>query len=406
MNPRTAASARSAAAANNTPMKKQFTAALVAALVGIGSIVPAYAAAARAPHRDLHPGEAKIAVNAGIQQERLLEHLRALPTRRAALGDIQHQEGLAATEDLLIERLRAMGYEPELQPLTWNIARQQEHEANLADAGPVQRRPLPETTDELAERTWHNIIIDLPGTDLPQEVLIIGAHFDAFPGTPGADDNGTGTAALLELAEVLRDVPMRRTVRLIFFNLEEIGLRGSADYVRQHREKFSSGEETLIGMVSLEMLGYFSDEPDSQRSPVPAIPGVFEPPTVGDFIAIATVRRHQEFSQRLGREMMLAEPALNVLVADFFPVAPPDLLRSDHAPFLMAGLPAVILTDTSEFRNPHYHKATDTIDTLDHERFTLVVRAVAGATHAIAGPCTSKTHEKQAPQEDEEPATE
>lgn len=345
-----------------------------------------------------------LALNPGVRpaelvdQARLIAKLEALPTQRAALGDIAHQQGLVETEELLLAQLRAMGYEPVLQPLSWNIERQRQHEARLAERGTVQPRPMPETTDELASRTWNNIIVELPGVDLPSEVLIIGAHFDAVPGTPGADDNGTGTAALLELARVLKDVPMRRTVRLIFFNLEEIGLRGSVEYVRQNRATFESGKERLIGMVSLEMLGYFSDEEGSQRSPVPPIPGVFEPPTTGDFIAIATVRAHQAFSQRLGMEMRAAEPDLNVLVADFFPISPPDLLRSDHAPFMLAGLPGVILTDTSEFRNPHYHKITDTVDTLDHVRFTMVVRAVAGAVHAIAEPAREEAPgEKQAP---------
>jgi hypothetical protein len=356
-------------------MNIHFTASALAAAISFSTFfVPAAAAAP-----DKSPVER-------VDQERLTAKLRALPTARAALGDIEHQQGLARTEELLVERLRAMGYEPQLEPLRWNIQRQREHEARLAESGAVQARPLPETTDELAGRTWNNIIVELPGVDLPGEVIILGAHFDAVPGTPGADDNGTGTAALLELAQVLKDAPMRRTVRFVFFNLEEIGLRGAADHVRARREKWQSGEERLIGMVSLEMLGYFSDEPGSQRSPVPPIEGVFEPPTVGDFIAIATVRRHQEFSQRLGREMQAAQPDLNVLIADFFPIAPPDLLRSDHAPFMLAGLPGVMLTDTSEFRNPNYHLPSDTIETLDLDRFTMVVRAVAGAVHAIAEP--------------------
>jgi hypothetical protein len=324
-----------------------------------------------------------------VDQERLVAKLRELPEKRAALGDIEHQEGLARTEELLTERLTEMGYEPVLHPLRWNIANQREHEDRLAEAGAVARRPMPETTDELAQRIWNNIIVELPGTDLAHEVLILGAHFDAFPGTPGADDNGTGTAALLEIARILKDVPLRRTVRLVFFNLEEIGLRGSIDYVKDNRERFQSGEEKLIGMVSLEMLGFFSDEVGSQRSPIPPIPGIFEPPTVGDFIAIATVRRFQSFSQRLAREMKAAQPDLNILVADFFPVAPPDLLRSDNAPFMAAGLPAVMLTDTSEFRNPHYHRSTDTIETLDLDRYAMVVRALVGATVAIGEPASS-----------------
>jgi hypothetical protein len=355
-------------------MITSFTALSLAAMISLPGLAPAIALDPAPPpaHR--------------VDQERLIAGLRALPIARAALGDVEHQQGLADTERLIEERLKEMGYTPILEPLRWNIQKQIEHEEKLAENGAVQPRQMPDTIDELANRTWHNIIVELPGTDLPEEVLVIGAHFDAVPGTPGADDNATGAAALLELAHVLKDVPMRRTVRLVFFNLEEIGLRGAADHVRARRDAWQSGEETMIGMVSLEMLGYFSDEPGSQRSPVPPIEGVFEPPTVGDFIAIATVRRHQEFSQRFGREMQNAQPELKVLIADFFPIAPPDLLRSDHAPFMMAGLPAVILTDTSEFRNPHYHKPSDTIETLDLHRYTMVVRAVAGAVHAIAGP--------------------
>lgn len=355
-------------------MKNTFISGAIAAIVLVSGTGPAAWA-----------GPVEASPQQRIEQDRLIAKLKALPTKRAALGDIEHQKGLAETEELLVERLTEMGYQPELHALRWNLERQQQHEEELAASGVnVHRRSAPETTEELAARTWHNIIVELPGTEMPEEVLILGAHFDAFPGTPGADDNGTGTAALLEIARVFKDVPMKRTVRLIFFNLEEIGLRGSADYVRDNRDTFRSGREKLIGMVSLEMLGYFTDEPDSQRSPVPPIPGVFEPPTVGDFIAIATVRAHQAFSQRLGREMQKAEPDLKVLVADFFPVAPPDLLRSDHAPFMAAGLPGVILTDTSEFRNPHYHLPSDTVDTLDHRRFTKVVRALAAATQVIA----------------------
>jgi aminopeptidase YwaD len=312
---------------------------------------------------------------ARVEQDRLVATLRALPTQRAALGDEAHQKGLAATEKLLLERLREMGLEPAKQPLGFRM-----YSAD-GDASPSGSGG-----NAGGDYTWHNIIVELPGRDLPHEILIIGAHFDAVPGSPGADDNGTGTAALLELARVLKEEPMRRTVRLVFFNLEEVGVVGSAEYVREYGSAFRSGQEKLIGMVSLEMLGYFSDEPYSQRSPFPAVPGVFEPPTVGDSIVLATVQRHQAFSRRLAREMSAAEPRLKVFAVDFFPQIRLDLLRSDHGPFLLAGLPGVILTDTAEYRNPHYHSSTDTIETLDLERYTYVVRAVAGAVHAIAEP--------------------
>ncbi len=320
-----------------------------------------------------------------VERERLMGELAALPTQRSARGTVESQRGLVETESHLERRLREMGHEPVRFPLSWNLKSEAaERGTQGVDHAPWAR----EVDEELAARTWHNLIVDLPGRETPKEVLIVGAHFDAAPGAPGADDNGTGTAALLELARVLKDVPMKRSVRLIFFNLEEIGLKGSAEYVRKTRAKWSGGEETIVGMVSLEMLGYFTDEPGSQRSPIPAIEGVFDPPTVGDFIAIGTTKKHAPFAKRLEEEMRRAAPGLKTIAPDFLPdlpLAPPDLMRSDNGPFMWAGLPAVMLTDTSNFRNPNYHRATDTIETIDAERFTLVVKGLAGAIQAIAG---------------------
>lgn len=311
-----------------------------------------------------------------IDPARLMSNLRDLPTARAVRGTIESQQGLIKTEELIQRRLKDLGYEPTSQDLAWNLNYQSKQEQKAGLPG-----VLPETTDDLAAHTWHNFIVDIPGKELPQEVLILSAHFDAAPGAPGADDDGTGVAALLEIARVLKDKPMRRTVRLIFFNLEEAGLHGSIEYVRTRDKK-----ETIVGMVSLEMLGFFSDKPNSQKSPLPKIEGVFDPPTVGDFIGMATIKKFQPFSQRLNKEMLACAPGLKTVVADFVPFAPPDFMRSDHAPFMAAGLPGVMLTDTSNFRNPNYHKPTDTIDTLDEARFALVVRAVAGAAYRIAEP--------------------
>lgn len=316
-----------------------------------------------------------------VDPTRLIASLRELPTARAARGDEDSQRGLIKTEELVDRKLRDLGYIPTIEPLVWNRRYQAEAEEKLTP--PEARKPLPD--DELATHLWHNFIIEIPGKELPNEVLILSCHFDAAPKAPGADDDGTGVAATLEIARVLKDTPMRRTVRLIFFNLEEIGLKGSVEYVKGLKDKAPPNEK-IIGMVSLEMLGYFSDKPNSQKSPIPKIEGVFDPPTVADFIGIAGIKKFQDFSQRLSKEMLAAEPKLKIVVADFFPVAPPDFLRSDHAPFMLSGMPAVMLTDTSNFRNPNYHKPTDTVDTIDQERFTLVVRAVTGAAYRIAEP--------------------
>ena len=141
-------------------------------------------------------------------------------------------------------------------------------------------------------------------------------------------------------------------------------------------------------MVSLESLGYFSDAAGSQINPIPKIAGVpvvkLNVPDTGTFIGLAGISKHREFSQRLIKEMETAEPELPILAADLLPIAPPDFLRSDHAPFLLAGLPAVMLTDTANFRNPNYHKPTDTPDTIDMPRFSKVVKAVTAAAKAMA----------------------
>lgn len=344
--------------------------------------------------------------------------LGELPTKRAGLGDEEERAGLAATEKLIIARLRDLKLEPTIQEVRW--------------AWPVRGRDTRDDDDpdmaaspanEQRRAVSNNIIVELPGTQRPREVLILSAHFDAVPNCPGADDDGTGTAALLEIARAFtieRDAgnhPLR-TIRLCFFTLEELGTVGSREYVRsiravkaidesetprrddiEHQEAASgngassAGEtgqdsrDRIIGMVSLEMLGYFSDEPDSQKSPIPRMKlpdgTEFVPPTVGDSIALVGIAKHQSFSRRFAREMLSAAPGLKVTTVDFAPIPIPDLLRSDHRPFIMAGLPGTMLTDTANFRNPHYHKPTDTIETIDPVRFTLVVKGVAGAAWKI-----------------------
>ena len=321
----------------------------------------------------LHAGET-------VQRDRLMAALRDLPTQRAALGDAGSREGLRETEKLIEARLRALGYEPKTHEFKWALPARK-----FGDAQDVKAQ----------EHTYRNLSVDITGKATPGEVLIIGAHFDAVPGTPGADDNGTGTAALLELAHVLKDRPMKRTVRLVFFNLEEVGLVGSTRYVKDLREagavgKPAAGEngtapkERVIGMISLESIGYFSDEPGSQKSPIPPIKDVFEPPTVGDNIALVGFARDGKFVQSLEGGMRAASPELKVS-AFAFPMPLPDLMRSDHAPFYAAGVPAVMLTDTANFRNPNYHRPTDTVETLDPVRFTRVVEGVVGAVEAVAG---------------------
>lgn len=339
-------------------------------------------------------------------RDRLLADLNTIPVKRAALGDAEHREGLVKTEAWLTERLKSIGLAPQVQEFVWN---------SPALKALLISRDAEQPSDKAADDSrfrFRNYIVELPGTDLASEVIILGAHYDAVPESPGADDNASGVVALLEIARILKDQPRRRTIRLVFFTLEEVGLHGAVQYVLSKRTDWfptpaepagtpagnpsdkpaapamKPPKEKLIGMVSLECIGYFSDEPGSQTNPIPKVGGVpvvnLRVPDAGNFIGLAGISKHREFSQRLVKEMEKAEPELPILAADVLPIAPPDFLRSDHAPFLIAGLPAVMLTNTANFRNPNYHKPTDTVATLDLDRFAKVVRAVTAATKAIA----------------------
>lgn len=326
---------------------------------------------------------------ARVSPDDIMRSLRILPQARAPLGDDEHRRGLRETERLISDRLRELGYEPIAQPIEWvspalRLGRRAADGAGVARGGqddtPSDVNAPPDTPDP--PDFWNNIIVETAGVDLPGEVVLIGAHFDAVARSPGADDNGSGTAALLEVARVLRDQPLRRTVRLVFFNLEEIGLIGSRHHAARHAADHP--DQRIVAMVSLEAIGYYCTEPGCQKTPVEPIKGVFEPSTIGDFLAAVTIAAHQDVNRRFTRAFESASMGLRIEPFDFLPVPIPDILRSDHAPFLAQGIPSIMLTGTANFRNPHYHKPTDTIETIDLERLTRAVRGIVAATIDLA----------------------
>jgi aminopeptidase YwaD len=201
-----------------------------------------------------------------------------------------------------------------------------------------------------------SLVLDIPGREKPGFILV-GAHFDAVPGSPGADDNGSALAVLLELARAFSRAPARRPIRPVAFDLEEINRSGSRAYARHIRDK----SEPLALMISLEMLGYRDPHPGSQRYP----PGLrYFYPDRGNFIALIGNLRTLPVLRRLARTMRKTVPC-EFLAVPFRGRMLPDTRRSDHSPFWDLGYPALMVTDTANMRNPHYHKPTDRIETLD-----------------------------------------
>jgi aminopeptidase YwaD len=229
--------------------------------------------------------------------------------------------------------------------------------------------------DELGS-TYHNVIATLPASadspGPPQPPLIIAAHYDTVPESPGADDNASGLAVLLDVAWRLRDVLLKRPVRFIGFCLEEEDLLGSLAYV----SGLKAANEAILGAVVLECVGYACSEEGTQRAPVGLPIAV---PSVGDFLAIVGNTASAELAAAIERSATQHVPelkTLSLLVPEQGELLP-DTRRSDHAAFWHFGYQAVMLTDTANFRNPHYHRSTDTLDTLDLTFIGQVSQAVA-----------------------------
>lgn len=188
---------------------------------------------------------------------------------------------------------------------------------------------------------------------------LLGAHYDSVPGTPGADDNASAVAVLLAVARV---VGPRAQVCYVAFNGEECDLAGSRAFVGR------LGRNRLEQVHVLEMVGYTSRAPGSQRNPIPPT----RVPTVGDFLGLVGTHRSRRI---LDRVLALASSSAVPVQGLYLPPVPlgvvrrlaPHVLRSDQAPFWEAGIPALMWTDTAEFRNPNYHRSSDTPETLDYE---------------------------------------
>ena len=190
--------------------------------------------------------------------------------------------------------------------------------------------------------------------------ILIGAHFDSVPNTPGADDNASAVAVMLAAAKALG---ARKDVIYVAFNAEECNLAGSQEFVKE-----LAGELKVLEQVHvLEMVGYRDRRPNSQKNPLPMI----QSPTTADFLGVVANKDYL-VNQIIDAAGGISVPVVGLAIPPGLPLdairqLSPHLLRSDHAPFWQKNIPAVMWTDTSEFRNPNYHQPTDTPDTLDYE---------------------------------------
>ncbi|MBL9147315.1 MAG: M28 family peptidase [Phycisphaerae bacterium] len=248
---------------------------------------------------------------------------------------------------------------------------------------------LRDETYDVDGHVVRNLILERLGTRHPDRIVVLGAHYDTVPTTPGADDNASAVAALLESASLLFGVELPYTVRFVAFANEEppyfySELMGSQVHARRARQR---GDD-IRAMVCLEMLGYFRDEVGSQGIPS-GIPRFLRRlfPSRGDFLAsvgnLRSVRNVWQFDRGFRAASRLP----------LFSIALPERVReirlSDNSSFWDQGYPAIMLTDTSFFRNPHYHLRSDTADTLDYPRLALGALGVAGGVARLAG-CRSR----------------
>jgi Zn-dependent M28 family amino/carboxypeptidase len=203
--------------------------------------------------------------------------------------------------------------------------------------------------------------------------------------TPGADDNGSGMLGLLELARRLSPRTLPIELRLIWFDAEEPGLIGSGAYVKRMQ---GAERLRLMGVINLETMAYTDRTAGSQRLP-PGADLLFDPGTRGDFLLVVGTLGSAPLAKVVGDALADEQgPAFRVEVFSALPAAGwlfPDTRRSDHAHFWDAGHPAVMLTDTANLRNPHYHRATDRVETLDLPFLAAGVRGVERAVLRLAG---------------------
>jgi len=282
----------------------------------------------------------KQAVDLADLKDRLYQHVHVLSEE---IGERHHEipASLAKTVAYITQELKDAGLDPEIQLF--------------------------------GDRPYHNVIAEIAGGDRKSEIIIFGAHYDTVWLSPGADDNASGVAAILEIARNLSNSHPARTIRLIAFANEEYPfseseIMGSRVYVRTVFDK----HENIIAMFSLEMLGYYSNQSGSQKYPLPL--KWFYPDTATFIAFVANISSRPLLVRAIRHFRRNSDFPIEGLAAPELFI--PDIRRSDHASFWDMGYSAVMVTDTAFFRNVNYHSVGDVAHTLDYERMAAVVNGL------------------------------
>ncbi len=231
-----------------------------------------------------------------------------------------------------------------------------------------------------------NIFAERLGTDIAAGAILVGAHYDTVAFSPGADDNASGMAVVLEVARLFSSRPTPRTLQLAFFDKEETGLLGSKAFVSK-----TTHLQNLRGVIVMDMVGYACYTPGCQQYPV-GLP-VTPPSDKGDFLAVVGDAEHLPLLNAFHNAQMIPTISINRGRLNLPPVLTlpiplkgllaPDTLRSDHAPFWYQGVGAVLVTDTANLRTPHYHKPSDVPATIERSFFRGAAQIVVNATTTL-----------------------
>ncbi|MEZ4416303.1 MAG: M28 family peptidase [Gemmatimonadota bacterium] len=229
------------------------------------------------------------------------------------------------------------------------------------------------------------MVAEIPGTDAGAPRVVIAAHYDTVAGSPGADDNASGVAGVLECARLLAGRRPRATVELVAFDLEESQRTTYRVGSRHHAREARRAGVRYAGALVFEMIGYSDERPGSQR--VPALIAWKRIPRVGNFLAVTGDGQSRRLLRTFREAARVAAPELPLV-----PLVTPlrgwlvwQTRLSDNASFWSEGYPALMVTDTAFLRNPHYHRPTDVAATLDYAFMASVVDATMETVVRLAG---------------------